>query len=256
MSKSAGKFSWRLWAFIVAATALTIVIPVVCLRCTESVNMQADPMNVAEEKVKPQVMDNKGRIDIERRNDSDQSEAIEHFADSDNLPSYTDSDVVKMVKRHVPAYSRIELWRQDNDNWLMRYMREYGGKEHWFMRRFNPTSGRFEKEREYGTVTYKDSEDIWGSFKYVSNAGCRFSEYNRGADIIYSELDVDYGLYSQSGIREICRIVPSTVSPMSKLRIKALEASQEDEEDYEAWEDYYEDYDNADADGEYLLEEW
>lgn len=80
--------------------------------------------------------------------------AIEDSIKIVNMPSYSISDVHKLVRSKVPAYSWVYLWRKDNDNWIMKYTLEYGDKEHHFIQRFNPTTRKFEKAIEFSTTYY------------------------------------------------------------------------------------------------------
>lgn len=152
-----------------------------------------------------------------------------------NMPIYTIAEVHELVKSKTPSYSWKYLWRKDNDNWIVCYMREYGGKQHWFMRRFNPTIREFDREievipqqivsrdlsnidRQKYCVKEKPQnyfiEDIFGNLRYHENGYLteRWSRIKQGYNI------------------------PSTSRPPSvKNRITRYD-------DYEDFDDYY--YDN------------
>lgn len=161
-----------------------------------------------------------------------------------NAPRYGMADIERMTRARVPSYSWIYLWRKDRDSWLMNYMREYGGREHWFMRRFNPTTEEFGPEIEYCTVRWPDlAGDPVG--RDLPNARCRFTKENRGIELVlYEEDGVSYGWYDTSDRRYRYSVASTSRSPLARQRIAALRSSAPDwaEDGYESAEDWY--YDN------------
>ncbi len=157
-----------------------------------------------------------------------------------NAPRYSLESVRQMVRARVPSYSWIYLWRLNNDEWIMRYMREYGGKEHWFMQRFNPTTRHFERAREYATVAYRSNGSSVNT--RLPNARCRFTEHSLTGSLEYYEDDDPVRYYSRRGIESICLIPSTTTSPLAQQRIRALRSAP----DY-----YYDDDDDDDDEDEY-----
>lgn len=115
----------------------------------------------------------------------------------------------------APSYSWVYLWRMDNDNWIMRYMREYGNKEHHFMQRFNPTTRKFEKAIEISTVSYPDLTEN-GVYTIPKNCRCSYTEDNARGYLTYYEDGKKIGVYTRDGIKDICRIPSTTHAPLTK----------------------------------------
>lgn len=200
----------------------------------EMVRIKKEKLRIAEEEAERQSQEEIERIEMERIADSIRTA---------NGPKYTISDVHKMVREKAPSYSWIHLWRMDNDNWIMQFVREYGGKEHWFMQRFNPTTRHFEEPLEFATVYRRNAYDD-GVYSHPKNARCRIEENNLWGTLIYYEDGKEYR-YNREGIQDDCRLPNLTQSPLTKKRIRELEAAPPDwkEEGYESAEDYF--YDNA-----------
>lgn len=161
-----------------------------------------------------------------------------------NMPTYTISDVHKMVRSKVPAYSWVYLWRKDNDNWIMTYTLEYGDKEHHFIQRFNPTTRKFEKAIEFSTTYYRNLTDDKGVYTRPKNVRCSFTEDNVWGTLDYYEDGKHIGVYNRRGIENDCRLPSNGHGQLRKKRIRALlNAPPEWQEDgYESAEDWY--YDN------------
>lgn len=160
-----------------------------------------------------------------------------------NMPSYTIADVHEMVRTKAPAYSWVQLWRKDNDNWIMSYKKEYGDKEHWFMQRFNPTTRKFETAIEYSTVSYPDlTED--GVYTQPKNVRCSFTEDHVWGTLDYYEDGKHIGVYNRRGIEHGCRLPSSGHGPLTKKILHALRTAPPEwvEDGYESVEDMY--YDN------------
>ena len=156
-----------------------------------------------------------------------------------NRPAYTDEDVVKMVKAKVPSYSDIYLWSSNKDNWIMHYSREYGGKSHDFMRRFNPTKRTFEKEVEVSSRPAPGPYigECDRTYYFIPKSHNRYVKTTSG--ILYyiaDEKTVDVWRKADN----IHYIRATTQSPLSK-RINS-QYIDHDFEGYEDWEDYF--YDN------------
>lgn len=160
-----------------------------------------------------------------------------------NMPSYSISDVHEMVRTKAPAYSWVYLWRMDNDNWIMRYMKEYDDKEHWFMQRFNPTTRKFEKAIEYSTVYYPDLTEK-GVYTRPGNVRCSFTEDHVWETLDYYEDGKHIGVYNRKGIEHDCRLPSKGHGQLTKKILRALESAPPEwkEEGYESAEDWY--YDN------------
>lgn len=165
-------------------------------------------------------------------------------------PSYTIEEVHKMVRSRVPNYSDIELWRLNNDKWLMRYRREYGGKCHCFYQRFNPTTKEFAEPIEYSTYYYRDYAEN-PIYTKPKNMRCSYKEDTTWGMIEYYEDGVWMGRYDRRGIEEKAVLKASKRSPMDQACLRALRNAPEEweEEGYESREDWL--YDNADDFREY-----
>lgn len=161
-----------------------------------------------------------------------------------NMPSYTIGEVHDMVRKVVPMYSWVYLWRMDNDNWIMKYTLEYGDKEHHFIQRFNPTTKKFEKAIEFSTTYYKNLTDDRGVYTHPKNVRCAFTEDKVWGTLEYFEDGKRIGIFTRKGIESACRLPSEGHEQLTKKRIRALESAPPEwaEEGYESAEDYW--YDN------------
>ncbi|MCM1291959.1 MAG: hypothetical protein NC111_03950 [Bacteroides sp.] len=201
----------------------------------ESARLEAYNRQIAIEQAEHYRLD---RIEQQRR---------QQVADSitrANMPSYSIADVHEMVRTVAPDYSWVYLWRMDNDNWIMQYMKEYGDKEHWFIQRFNPSTRKFEKAIEFSTIHYKNLTDDKGIYTKPANLRCSFTEDNILGTLDYYEDGKHIGTFTRNGIEHDCRLASNNQGPLTKKRICALESAPPDwmDDGYESAEDYY--YDN------------
>lgn len=243
--KELRRYSWKLRLIVVAVSCVIIVCIGLFFKHMADVQEQRRLEEIAQ-------LEENNRQRVTEQAERDRLRAIEEarqqqIADSiriANMPSYSISDVHEMVRSKIPTYSWVYLWRKDNDNWIMKYTLEYGDKEHHFIQRFNPTTRKFEKAIEYSTTYYKNLTDDRGVYTTPKNVRCSFTEDNRWGTLEYFEDEKRVGVYNRTGIEHDCRLPSTTIGPLRKKRIKALESAPPEwvEDGYESAEDWY--YDN------------
>lgn len=232
----------------IIAVSITAII-ILCMFC---VFKHADNLHREAEFAEQARVEAENRQRATEQAERDRLQALEiarqqRIADSiriANMPSYTIGEVHEMVRKVVPMYSWVYLWRMDNDNWIMRYTLEYGDKEHHFMQRFNPTTQRFEKAIEFSTTYYKNLTDDRGVYTHPKNIRCSFTEERIRGTLDYFEDGKHIGVYTRKGIEHACRLPSNGHGQLTKKRIRALESAPPEwkEEGYDSWEDWY--YDN------------
>ena len=87
-------------------------------------------------------------MEARQRYKADQEKAYCDWVEYINRPTYTEEEVEEMLRAKVPSYSEIDLWKRDNDNWIMKYEKVIRRRPHDYLRCFNPTDNTFGKEIE------------------------------------------------------------------------------------------------------------
>ncbi len=150
-----------------------------------------------------------------------------------NIPSYSFEDVEKMVRSKVPSYSEIHLWKLNKDNWIMKYYRYKGNRFHHYMRWFNPTTKKFEKEFEVKVYEY-DYRDRLDKVEFGYESKDDKKEY-------FEDISHRLSFYGPDGyvrLDRAARLRETSSHPVSK-KLNGYRGYNE----YEDAEDCY--YDNA-----------
>lgn len=222
----------------VLALVTAIIIGTIALTCTHrhttDENQQRD-IKQSEMSCIEKEAEIAGARYAERALDKARLDSIEEA----NRPNYTEEELEKMVRRVVPSYSMIDLWKKDNHDWIMKYERIKHHRSVTYLRTFDPTDKKFGREME---VTQETRETNYGTTVtvYTPQKGSGWYEGNYYGALIY--FDKNGKALKQYTNKNITSRLENT---SSRPRFNVPDDDDDDDglDGYEDVDDYY--YDNA-----------
>ncbi len=232
--------SWPNLIYTAVLTLVTaIIIGTIALTCTHrhttDENQQRDIKQSEMSSIEKEA-EIAGARYAERALDKARLDSIEEA----NRPTYTEQELENMVRRVVPSYSWIYLWKKDNHNWIMEYERVKHNRFVTYLRTFDPTDKKFGRETEVTKETRKAND--WSDETvtvYTPQKGGGWYESNYYGSMTH--FDKDGKVLKHYTNKYITSRLEST---STRPRFKVADDDDDDGLDgYEDVDDYY--YDNA-----------
>ncbi len=222
---------------VVIALVTAIIIGVVAMVCSRGTSK--DPQCTLDQKALTAI-ENEAEKEGERYAEMDLKQAEMDSIEEANRPTYTEYELEELVRSVVPSYSRIELWKKDNHDCIMKYERIKHNKTAIFLRTFDPTNKTFGREIE---VTSTSSERNYSSIKvYTPKKGSGWYESNYYGSLIYFDKD-GKAVKQWKNDRITSRLEATSTPPRFKVNDKDFDDYDDGLDGYEDAEDYF--YDNA-----------
>lgn len=153
--------------------------------------------------------------------------------------TYPYDQLWELIRRHCPAYSDIEIWRSSKEDWVMKYEREYGEKDRYFVRFFNPETKKFGAEKEITCL--KIGHGRWRDENWGFKKGNSWILIDDNGFSLYEDNDVKKK-YSRQWV-ESYQYKSNVKSPRQIRAEKWLERHRYDEDDEDDEEREFEEFD-------------